>query len=287
MDWVLWAGGKLVAPLLMTRTLFGLWFLIAAALILLPAVRPWVPRVRRWGRGLLAGLVAALALICLVNPGHLLIHRLETRYPIPPDVGTAAAMEPAGIIALSGAVEIDLTETIGHLQVNRSADRILTFAALANALPGVPAIYSGGAGGLDDQDTVGEATLVRPLLARMGLEDGRVLIEGESRSTWENATRSAALLRAQGLRIDAGPWIIVTSARHMPRAIGAFAAAGYGPLIPWPTDYTIDPTEPAWQPTRNVLGALIGIDGGLYELYGTLWYRLTSRMAAPQIAPFD
>lgn len=286
-DWLLWAAGKIVAPLAMPRTVIALWLLLAAFLILLPGARPAVTRLHRWGRRLLGGLMAALLLLCLINPGHLLIHALETHYAVPPAFDRAAALDPAGIVGLSGAVEIDLTESVGHLQVNRSADRILTFAGLVAALPGVPAVYSGGAGGLGDGDLPGEAALIRPLMARFGLTDGSVRFEADSRSTWENATRTAALLRAEGLAPEDGPWILVTSARHMPRAIGAFAAAGYAPLVPWPTDYTIDPTDGPWQPTRNVFDAIAALDGALYELYGTLWYRLTGRMAAPQTVALD
>ena len=33
-----------------------------------------------------------------------------------------------------------------------------------------------------------------------------------------------------------GPWILVTSAFHMPRALETFCAAGWRNLIPYPTD---------------------------------------------------
>jgi uncharacterized SAM-binding protein YcdF (DUF218 family) len=32
-------------------------------------------------------------------------------------------------------------------------------------------------------------------------------------------------------------WILITSANHMPRAIGSFAAAGWSGVIPYPVDF--------------------------------------------------
>ena len=56
------------------------------------------------------------------------------------------------------------------------------------------------------------------VLASLGVETNRVIYEDQSRNTYENAVFSKRL-------IDPGQserWLLVTSARHMPRAIGSF-----------------------------------------------------------------
>jgi len=56
-----------------------------------------------------------------------------------------------------------------------------------------------------------------------GIAPDRVEVEGRSANTAENAKFSAALLRPKANE----RWILVTSAYHMPRAMGAFREAGF------------------------------------------------------------
>ena len=57
----------------------------------------------------------------------------------------------------------------------------------------------------------------------LGVPRDRIEIEGSSRSTWENAERSAPLLR----RLGAARLLIVTDCLHMSRATGVFAHFGF------------------------------------------------------------
>ncbi len=58
------------------------------------------------------------------------------------------------------------------------------------------------------------------------------MLEDQSRDTWENAVFTKALVKPKpGQR-----WLLVTSAWHMPRAMGVFRKAGF-PVEPWPVDY--------------------------------------------------
>lgn len=64
-----------------------------------------------------------------------------------------------------------------------------------------------------------------------GIRPGRVSIETLSRNTFENAVNSRRL-------VDPKPgerWLLVTSAMHMPRSVGAFRKVGFGPEA-WPVD---------------------------------------------------
>ena len=76
-------------------------------------------------------------------------------------------------------------------------------------------------------------------------------VETRSRDTWENARRSADLLRAAGIRTV----YVVTHAWHMPRALLAFQRAGIEAvpapvrLDAWPrlTWKRFVPSASAWQ----------------------------------------
>jgi uncharacterized SAM-binding protein YcdF (DUF218 family) len=101
------------------------------------------------------------------------------------------------------------------------------------------------------------------------------MLENRSRNTAENAAFSKALVAPKpGER-----WLLVTSAMHMPRAIGAFREAGF-PVEAYPVDYQTN----GWQDLRNVFGSLSGglgqLDGALHEWIGLIAYRLTGKSSA-------
>jgi uncharacterized SAM-binding protein YcdF (DUF218 family) len=74
-----------------------------------------------------------------------------------------------------------------------------------------------------------EAVMMAKLAERMGVSSSAIEIETRSRTTWENARNVAALSPAVPKRI----WL-VSSALHLPRALGAFRAWGFEPCA-WPS----------------------------------------------------
>jgi uncharacterized SAM-binding protein YcdF (DUF218 family) len=107
----------------------------------------------------------------------------------------------------------------------------------------------------------------------MGLEPNRVVYGTNARTTSENAIETRALvLPRPGER-----WLLVTSASHMPRAIGAFRRAGFD-VVAWPADYLTlgGPTEMVAIPPK--LGAALTLlDIGAKDWIGLFAYWLTSR----------
>lgn len=71
-------------------------------------------------------------------------------------------------------------------------------------------------------DATPDSVLMRDALVARGVQTERVILESESRNTHDQAVRVAAMLR--GLRADR--IVLVTSASHMKRALGAFRAQG-------------------------------------------------------------
>ncbi len=84
-----------------------------------------------------------------------------------------------------------------------------------------------------------------------GLPRGRLIIEPNAKTTFQNAMFSRRLLRPNRFE----KWIIVTSAFHMPRAIGTFRQAGFR-VIPWPI---FDQSNAAAIPAKRLLHELIGL----------------------------
>ena len=71
-------------------------------------------------------------------------------------------------------------------------------------------------------------------------------------------------------------WVVVTSAMHMPRTVACFRAAGWGDVIPYPTDFKVVLGD--WDAgTVQVADNLALLDAALHEWIGLAYYRLTGR----------
>jgi uncharacterized SAM-binding protein YcdF (DUF218 family) len=77
---------------------------------------------------------------------------------------------------------------------------------------------------------------------------------------------------------DGEVWLLVTSAFHMPRALGSFRQAGWRGLVPYPAGYRTPPDPVAeWSPALTFDGRMGILYAALRELAGLVYYRLTGR----------
>jgi uncharacterized SAM-binding protein YcdF (DUF218 family) len=123
-----------------------------------------------------------------------------------------------------------------------------------------------------------------PLLESFGIPRERIIAEDRSRNTEENAAFTKALVNPKpGQR-----WLLVTSAQHMPRAVGVFRKAGF-PIEPYPVDWHTDGfPRPWWYWLRPGLSPIKGwalLDDVSKEYVGLLAYWLTGRTSALFPAP--
>lgn len=139
-----------------------------------------------------------------------------------------SVLEPAELIVLlGGAMRGDAH--MGSLpDMNQQADRLVQAAALYKAGKAPLLLLSGGA----HPENRPEAEQMRDILRVMGVPPGALLLETQSRTTYDNARFSAAMLRQRGVQRV----ILVTSAFHMRRAVAVFDAQGIE-VIPVPTDF--------------------------------------------------
>lgn len=208
--------GALLAPGMV------LVLLIAAGTAMLWTKRRW-----KLGRGLLTAVSLALTALLLAPLQPWLTETLENRFPGNPDL-------PAhidGIIVLGGAIEPLISEARHRIALNDAAERLTAAVMLAKAHPEAVVLYTGGSADPLRQDAT-EAPLAATLLTSLGLPADRLLVEGRSRNTFENALLSQDLVKPQNGQV----WVLVTSARHMPRSVGIFRRLNW-PVIPYPVDY--------------------------------------------------
>lgn len=218
---------------------------------------------RRWiGLGLLV-----LVLLGWRAPPDRLMHALETWHP---PAHPAQLARYAGVVVLGGSFErASLQRGRQAVQLNAHADRLTEAVALALAHPQLPIIFTGGC--VDTgQGCVPEAVLAQRFFTRMGLAPDRIRSEAASRTTFENAVFTAQLPGVDKTR----PWLLLTSAWHMPRAVAAFRAQGWN-VTPWPADFRSNANTPwtAYSLTQGVRQWQFA----LHECLGWLAYWATGR----------
>jgi uncharacterized SAM-binding protein YcdF (DUF218 family) len=227
-------------------------------LLLLPT------RFARPGRWLALSLIV-LAILGFSPLGNALIIPLENRFP-PWD---EARGSPDGIIVLGGA--IDGLGLGNEVMLNEAAERLTIVPELARRYPNARILFSGGSGALMD-DRSAEVKFVPCLLESLGIPRSRIILEDRSRNTVENAVFSKAMVQPKpGER-----WLLVTSAYHMPRAIGAFRKARF-PVEPYPVDWRTRGTEDALRPFATMGDGLRRTDTAVHEWVGLAVYWLTGR----------
>jgi uncharacterized SAM-binding protein YcdF (DUF218 family) len=220
---------------------------------------------RRTGLLVAGAGVAAYLAIAIWPVASPLYRPLEMRFPPQPDVAA-----PAGIVVLGGGEEFGLRP--GLPQLHHAGDRFVATMALARRFPDVPVMFTGGEASLSG-GAGRQAETVAEILRQGGVAPERIVLENRSRNTAENAANGLAL-RPEGT--EAGPWILVTSAWHMPRAVGTFCAAGWEGIVPWPTDYRSLQRGAGWRFARH----LEELNTAAKEWVGLVGYRVTGRSDA-------
>lgn len=183
--------------------------------------------------------------------------------------------EVDGIVVLGGAEEARIwIERAAH-GLNEAGERFTETIALARRYPKAKVAFTGGAIERLSASKVG-ADAARAIFTDLGLPEGdRLVLERKARDTWENAVFVKALTRPKaGER-----WLLVTSAWHMPRAIGAFRKAGF-PVEPWPVDYRTASLWDGLRPFEAPADGLKRFDTALHEWVGLAAYYASGRTSA-------
>lgn len=204
---------------------------------------------------------------------------LEERFP--PFVADDAPV--TGIIVLGGGAEAQTTSARRQIVVNDAGEREIAMADLARRYPDARLVFSGGSGNLGD-GSVAEAAVIGRYADSLGLPRTRLILEDRSRNTHENAVFAAGLVKPKaGER-----WLLVTSAWHMPRAVGCFRKAGFA-VTAHPVDYRTGGWADAGRFNSFASDGLMLLDLVVKEWIGLAAYRLAGYgdawFPAPQPGP--
>jgi len=219
------------------------------------------------GRKLAVATLILLALSAFSPLGNLLLYPLESRFPAwDPSRGA-----PDGIIVLGGSVDTDLSAAHRTPVVAYAADRMLAPADLARRYPKARIVFTGGTSNLIATEAR-EADYSAPILETLGIPKERIILERDSRNTWENAIFTKQMVAPKpGER-----WLLVTSAFHMPRSMGIFRKAGFD-VEAYPVDWRMGGSDELFAFTRNGREGLEKTDVAMREWIGLVAYRVMGR----------
>ena len=205
-------------------------------------------------------------LVSIFPIGGKLLVVLENRFPrvdkVPENI--------KGIIVLGGVVNQFLSADRGVVSVGSSVERVIYFCKLAKEYPDIKLVFTGGSGNLFDQ-SLKEAEFVAPLMSQLGLDPSRVIFESKSRNTWENAVYSKNIINPSADEL----WLLITSAFHVPRSVGAFRKAGWN-VMAYPVDYNTL-SNSRYQLGFNFRSGINGLAFGIHEWIGLTAYWLSGR----------
>ena len=237
--------------------------LIALVTLVGLALCVW-PRMAVAGRRLTLTSAVVFTALAVLPIGDWMLAPLEDRFP-----PTAAQRGPiTGIVVLGGSVSLMDEPGRPQAEPNQASSRLFVAAQLAEIYPSASILVSGG----PIVPTTGrsEADAVAAILVRLGVAPTRILRERASADTYENARFSAAMVHPQrGQR-----WLLVTSAFHMPRAVGAFRKAGFD-VVAAPADWRANGRSDGL--TWSAVSNLGKVDVASKEYIGLFSYRLVGR----------
>jgi uncharacterized SAM-binding protein YcdF (DUF218 family) len=260
MDIAFFVTSKLVGALLRPDT----WIVLALIVIVLVLVMNR-SRLALWFGSITLFLLVALAILPL---GDLLLQPIERIYPAQPLLDRVD-----GIIVLGGGEDVRASAYWGQMQLNEGGERYTAALALARRFPQARVLFTGGSGALRDLAgaKTSEASMAVRFFSDQGIEPKRLLLEGQSRNTAENARLSLTL----AVPAPSEQWVLVTSAFHMPRAMRSFEAAGWTGLVAWPVDYRTSAFSDGigW----NLIWNLQVLNTAIREQVAQIAYRLSGR----------
>ncbi len=192
-------------------------FLLAMAALGIALVVAWrrgclVGRARWW----IGGLYLLLYLQSVTLTSYLMLGTLEWQYPTP----QAWSADNGAIVVLSGAFLPPGPDRHRSEPAPATLMRCWHAAGVYRETH-LPVLVSGGPSG-GNTPTDSDASQMRSLLEMFDVPASDVLLEDRSFSTYENAVESARILKSKGIENV----ILVTDARHMPRAVWCFEKQG-------------------------------------------------------------
>jgi len=248
-------------PLVLCLSFFGLFLL-------------WFTKKQKLGKIFVSMSVFVLLILSYGAIPDTLLAPLERRYKAYPTENSLKKSEPESIkqnikyvVVLGGGHTSDpnlpITGQIGKETLTRLAEGIRIHRKYA----GSKLILSGGS----VYDPVANATIMAELAEELGVDRSDLITETESLDTKDEARIIKGI-------VGNNPFVLVTSASHMPRSMAMFKRLGMNP-IPAPTGHNVKERQGA-SPGSFFPNAsnLRKAEKTVYEYLGIIWAKLRGQI---------
>ena len=238
----------------------ALLLIVALGLLLLARHKP-----ANWRRFALPWSAwCGLVLLSLPLISQFLCSTLESGYP--PARNLPGQVD--AIVVLGGGVQPSDHFLVSSAATSGTLRRCISAAEVYRRCGDISIICCGGPT-LDGQ-VMSEAEAMRDCLVSMQVPAERIILENKSRNTRENAKYALEVLQRHSLK-HVG---LITSARHMNRAVSCFKVVGLD-VAPLPCGHRLKTASPSclksWVPSA---GSLSAANGAIQEWLGIAWYKL-------------
>lgn len=209
--------------------------------------------------------VAFLVLMSLPITSYLLMRHVES------GAGTYADPEVLGrqgvkyVVVLSNA--ISTSDKPPAERFGSGIRRVMEGIRLWKGIPGSRLVLSGGA--IPGRSSKKEAMIELPV--QLGIPRNAIIVKTGAMDTEDEAKLFAKIVGRQ-------PFALVTSARHIPRAMAHFRALGLNPQ-PAPCDFKADIPPPFYSWFLPNAGTLASSQVAIHNWLGSLWLGLKQSLS--------
>lgn len=211
--------------------------------------------------------ISALVILYLCTNSFVVDELARAWEPVTPDYYLSNEQYDVAIV-LGGIGRID--ERQKRFDFTYSGDRLFQTLELYHRDRVKKIMFTGGSGSIRYPEHK-EALYVKKYLNTIKIPDSCLIIESESKNTYENAVNCKKILDSLGFN---GSILLVTSAFHMPRSMAVFKKAGYTNVTPYLTNRISGPRRFDWDhcfiPNSDALTTLNML---IHEWIGYLVYK--------------
>lgn len=212
--------------------------------------------------------ISAISILYICSNAFIVDEGFRAWEPLTPDWDTLDIKFDAAIV-LGGIGDVDLR--LQKINFGLNADRLLQTLKLYHTGKVNKIIFTGGSGSIEFPDKK-EGNFVYKYLRQIETPDSALIIESESRNTFENAVFTKKIIDSLEMK---GSMLLVTSGFHMRRSMAIFKKAGYKDIFPYVTNRVSGIRRQSFDHLfiPNI-GALYGADLLIHEWVGYLIYKL-------------
>jgi uncharacterized SAM-binding protein YcdF (DUF218 family) len=180
--------------------------------------------------------------VILTNP--LIFNRVGYWWECPPTAMSSLKDTFDVAVVLGGFSNLNTYATDERLNLNQAGNRLTDAVQLYKKGLVKKILVTGGDGKLFGKSSK-EATAAEPFLLSMGVQPDAILLESESRNTYENALFTKQLLEKQAVMPH--KIFLITSAYHIYRSVACFRKIGLD-VTPFSAHFEAETLS--WQPSK-------------------------------------